>query len=213
MGAGVIVSWAVPEDGSKSAVPAYVPVTVSVPTGALDAVQLARPESSGPDVVHKVRPPMEKVTAPVGFPPSDKTDVAVKVTDEPATAVVGRTEIAVVVGARFTTMVVVPEEAVNVLSPEYVPVTVLLPTGRAVEVQLPDPETRSPVVHKTVEPILNVTVPVGVPAPDTVAENMTGVAAVVVEGLAWTDVVEASPTSTAVLPVDGAYVESPVYCA
>jgi len=65
------MSWAVPSDAEKSSLPGYVPITVSVPTGAFEATQLARPELKGPLVVHRMVPPTEKVTVPDGFPPSE----------------------------------------------------------------------------------------------------------------------------------------------
>ena len=49
--------------------PEYVAYTLPVPTGALDAVQLADPETK--DLVHSVLGPTVKLTVPVGVPVPD----------------------------------------------------------------------------------------------------------------------------------------------
>lgn len=66
-----------------------------------------------------------------------------------------------------------PAEPANTPSPEYVPVIVSVPTGAADELQVPVPPD-SVAVQRVVDPVLNVTDPVGVGWPvtpvDTVAE-------------------------------------------
>jgi hypothetical protein len=75
---GVVVSSiatfndVVPLDGASTALPEYVPVTVSVPTGALVALQLALPADKA-GVVHNVVAPSVKVTDPVGVPEPEVT--------------------------------------------------------------------------------------------------------------------------------------------
>jgi hypothetical protein len=65
----------------------------------------------------------------------------------------------------------VPVEVAKVESPEYVPVTLAVPTGAWVELQLPVPELRV-AVHSVTLPSLKITEPVGVPVlAVTVAEN------------------------------------------
>jgi len=67
-------------------------------------------------------------------------------------------------GARpVTVRVVVPDDGANLLSPEYVPVTVSVPTGAFEAVHDPEPLTRPPVVHSVIDPAVKVTAPVGVP--------------------------------------------------
>nr|WP_051823850.1 hypothetical protein [Streptomyces sp. NRRL S-1448] len=70
----------------------------------------------------------------------------------------------VVVEAWVTVWVSVPTEPVKLLSPLYVAVTVLVPTGMALVVTLAVPPERVPV--RVGPPVTTkVTVPVGVPAP------------------------------------------------
>jgi hypothetical protein len=61
---------------------------------------------------------------------------------------------------------VVPLDGALLTLPEYVPVTVSVPKGAFVALQLAEPEDRSGVVHNVVAPSLKVTEPVGVPEPD-----------------------------------------------
>ena len=65
-------------------------------------------------------------------------------------------------GALFTVRGgdVVPVEPANTLSPEYVPVIVSMPTAAAEELQVPLPPD-SIAVQSVVDPIVNVTEPVG----------------------------------------------------
>jgi hypothetical protein len=74
--------------------------------------------------------------------------------------------------ALLTTRDFVPVEPANVESPEYVPVIVSVPTGAAAELHDPVPLDNAGIVHSVVDPVVNVTEPVGVPAPTgvTVAE-------------------------------------------
>jgi hypothetical protein len=78
----------------------------------------------------------------------------------------------VIDGAWSTTRVAVPEEPSKLPgSPEYVPVIVSEPVGALVAEHDPAPSTSASVVHRVVAPLVNVTVPVGVPPDElTVAE-------------------------------------------
>ena len=70
----------------------------------------------------------------------------------------------------MTTRVVVPLDPETMLLPEYVPVTVSVPTGAAEELQEALPPDNV-AVHSDVDPDEKVTDPLGVPVPvDTVAE-------------------------------------------
>lgn len=75
---------------------------------------------------------------------------------------------AVCVGALVTVSVVVPVEADNPAPPEYVPKMRSVPRGAAEELHEPLPLDKV-AVHSGVDPVENVTEPVGVP-PVTVAE-------------------------------------------
>ena len=94
-------------------------------------------------------------------------------TEEPTATELGLAPIDVCVGAVFTTRLVEPLEPENTPSPEYVPEIVSVPTGAAEEVHEPLPPD-SVAVHSGVNPVMNVTDPVGVGTPvapvDTVAE-------------------------------------------
>ena len=76
-------------------------------------------------------------------------------------------------GALLTTSGVVPAEPTNTVSPEYVPVIVSFPTGAAAEGHEAVPPD-SVAIQSDVDPVVNVTVPVGVgnpvPLEVTVAE-------------------------------------------
>ena len=70
-------------------------------------------------------------------------------------------------------------------------VIVSLPTGALLAVQLADPDTRAEVVQRAVNPVLKLTVPVGLPDPEvTVVEYVTAEPAVVDVGLTVADVVD-----------------------
>jgi hypothetical protein len=71
----------------------------------------------------------------------------------------------------LTTSDVVPVEPANTPSPEYDPEIVSVPTVAAEELHVPLP-LDSVAVHNVVDPVVNVTEPVGVPAVSvvTVAE-------------------------------------------
>ena len=75
--------------------------------------------------------------------------------------------------ALLTTRGFVPVDPANTLSPEYAPEIVSVPTGAAEEVHEPLPPDNV-AVHSGVNPVMNVTDPVGVGTPvapvDTVAE-------------------------------------------
>jgi hypothetical protein len=79
----------VPDDAEKFGSPEYVAVIVSLPAGALVAVQLADPEARA-GVVHSPVEPAAKLTVPVGLPDPDVT-VVEYMTDEPAVVDVGLT--------------------------------------------------------------------------------------------------------------------------
>ena len=68
--------------------------------------------------------------------------------------------------------------------------TVLVPSGAVEVLHEAEPFTRVPVVHSAVVPVVNVTVPVGVPLAEvTEAESVTAVPDVLDEGLTETVVV------------------------
>jgi len=99
----------------------------------------------------------------------------------------------------------VPDDAEKIESPEYVAVIVSLPAGALAAVQLADPDTRAPVVHRLVEPVVKLTVPVGVPDPDvTVAEYVTDEPWLVDVGVTEAAVVEGYVTTTEALPTEPA---------
>jgi hypothetical protein len=76
----------------------------------------------------------------------------------------GLAPIEVCVGDRelSTSRVVDPLDPKNTVSPEYVPEIVSVPTGAAVELQEPLPFDKV-AVHSGVDPVENVTDPLGVP--------------------------------------------------
>jgi hypothetical protein len=98
--------------------PPYVPVIVSVPTGAADELQDALPPDSG--AVQSDIDPIENVTDPVGVgtPVALVVTVAEYVTDVPRVAGLGVATTAVCDGALLTTSGVVPVEPTNTVSPE-----------------------------------------------------------------------------------------------
>ena len=85
-----------PDDAEKFGSPEYVAVIVSLPAGALLAVQLADPDAR-PGVVQRAVDPVAKLTVPVGLPDPEVT-VVEYVTDEPAVVDVGLTVAEVVDG-------------------------------------------------------------------------------------------------------------------
>jgi hypothetical protein len=74
----------------------------------------------------------------------------------------GLAPIEVCVGDLLTTRLVVPVEPANTLSPEYVPEIVSVPIGAAEELHEPLPFDNV-AVQSGVEPVENVTDPLGVP--------------------------------------------------
>ena len=78
-----------PDDAEKFKSPEYVAVIVSLPAGALLAVQLVDPDARAGAVQSAVEP-VEKRTVPVGLPDPDVT-VAEYLTDEPTLVDVGLT--------------------------------------------------------------------------------------------------------------------------
>jgi hypothetical protein len=91
----------------------------------------------------------------------------------------------VFVGALLTTRLVVPVEPANTLSPEYVPEIESVPIGAAEELHEPLPFDNV-AVQSGVEPVENVTDPLGVPAAVdvTLAEYVTETPTVTGLGLA-----------------------------
>jgi hypothetical protein len=69
----------------------------------------------------------------------------------------------------LTTRDVDPDEPENTVSPEYVPVIVLLPGGAAAERHEPKPPLIRVATQSRVDPDLNVTEPLGVGIPPTPA--------------------------------------------
>jgi hypothetical protein len=163
----------VPEELVKLESPEYVPVTVSVPPGAL--VDEHEPLPPTRVATQSGLSPTANPTVPVGVPvPAAGVTVAEYVTGCPACAEGPLTETAVT-EAGPTLSGVVPVDAEKLGSPEYVPVTVRSPEGESLDEQEPVPASRV-AMHNAVEPSVNVTVPVGVPTPTpgvTVAENVT----------------------------------------
>jgi hypothetical protein len=86
------------------------------------------------------------------------------VTEEPSATGLELAPIVVCDDAELTTREVVPVEPANALSPEYNPETVSVPTGAAEELHHPLP-SESVAVHSGVDPVVNVTEPVGVGTP------------------------------------------------
>jgi hypothetical protein len=84
----------------------------------------------------------------------------------PKVVEVGLNFTAVVLMARATVKDVVPLDGALLVLPEYVPVTMSVPTGAIVALQLAEPEDNAGVVHNVLAPSLKVTEPVGVPEPE-----------------------------------------------
>lgn len=113
---GTTFNVAVPDDGAKLLSPEYEAVTVSVPTGAEEALQLPDPLASV--ALQMVADPMEKVTVPVGVPdPNDGVTVAEYCTLWPTETGVGVTEATVTVAAVVTVNEVVADDAEKLASP------------------------------------------------------------------------------------------------
>ena len=147
-------------------------MTVSLPTGAVEEVQWPLPLDNV--AVQSAVDPVENETDPpgTGTPEAFVETVAEYVTAPPWVTALGAAPIDVCDGAWLTVSEVVPVELPNTASPEYIPEIVSVPTGAAAELQEPIPPD-SGAVHSVVDPVENVTEPVGVgPAPTgvTVAE-------------------------------------------
>jgi hypothetical protein len=168
-GALSTTSDVVPDEPPKLESPEYVPVIESVPAGA--PAELHEPVPPDNVATQSVVDPVEKVTEPVGVVavPTGVT-VAEKVTGVPTVVGLGLAPIAVC--EEFpTTSVVVPVDAEKLLSPEYAPETVSLPPGAAIEVHEPWPPDKV-AVQSAVDPVVNVTDPVGVGSPATVDDTV-----------------------------------------
>jgi len=182
---------------AKLVVPAYVAVIESLPTGRLEVVKLAVPPLSVP--LPSTVLPFLNVTVPVGVPLAALT-VAVKVTDWPEVIVAAEAASVVVVAVVPVACLTVSVNAALVLVakvvvPAYVAVIESLPTGRLEVLKLAVPPLSVP-LPRTVLPLLNVTVPVGVPlAALTVAVKVTDWPEVIVAAEA------ASVVVVAVVPV------------
>jgi hypothetical protein len=87
------------------------------------------------------------------------------VTDEPSATGLGLAPTEICEEALLTTSGVVPLEPTNTVSPEYVPAIVSVPTGAAAEGHEAVPSLNSDAVQSGVEPLVKVTVPVGVGSP------------------------------------------------
>jgi hypothetical protein len=137
------------------------------------------------------------------------------VTEVPAITGFGLAPTAVCDGSS-TRRLVVPVDAVKLVSPEYAPEIVSVPTGAAAE-ELHEPLPFVNVAtHSDVEPVVKVTVPVGVGSPETlvvtVVEYVTEAPSVTEETLAWTEVCDgALLTTSGVVPVEPTNTVSPPY--
>jgi hypothetical protein len=89
------------------------------------------------------------------------------VTEAPWVTGAGVAPIEVCDGALLTTRDVEPFEPENTALPEYVPVTVSVPTGAAADVHVPVPLLDNVAVQSAVEPVVNATDPCGVGMPTT----------------------------------------------
>src|SRR5437773_1866632 len=152
------------------------------PTLSEDVAQLARPwlRVRLLQLVMAV-PPSRKVTLPAGVPAPGllAVTVAVKVTDCPDTDGLAEELTSVVVVAFFTVWVSVLEVLpLKVALPPYDAVIGCEPTASVLVTNVAWPEAFRVPVPRVVGPSLNVTVPVGVPAPlvfaFTVAVKVTG---------------------------------------
>src|SRR5947208_2135752 len=152
------------------------------PTLSEDVAQLARPwlRERLLQLVMAV-PPSWKVTFPVGVPAPGllAVTVAVKVTDCPDSDGLAEELTSVVVLAFFTVWVSVLEVLpLKVAPPPYDAVIGCAPTASVLVTNVAWPEAFRVPVPRVVGPSLNVTVPVGVPAPlvfaFTVAVKVTG---------------------------------------
>lgn len=104
----------------------------------------------------------------------------------------------------------------KLVSPEYPPEIVSVPPGAAEEVQEPLPFDNKVAVHSDVDPVVNVTVPVGVGAPVTpvvtVVEYVTEEPSGAAFGVALTEVcVVAGFTTRLVVPLDPVKLVLPEY--
>jgi hypothetical protein len=150
----------VPFDPANTVSPEYVPEIESVPIGA--AVELHEPLPFDNVAVQSGVEPVENVTDPLGVPVAVDVTVAEYVTETPTVTGLGLAPIEVCVGSLLTTRLVVPVDPANTVSPEYVPEIESVPIGAAVELHEPLPFDNV-AVQSGVEPVENVTDPLGVP--------------------------------------------------
>ena len=130
-------------------------------------------------VTLKVCPNALNVTVPVGTPAPGATGdtVTVTVSNSPVTGALSELVTLTAVAARWTTWVSDWLLEAKFAAPLYVAVRPCEPTARAVVVNVATPDQFTGAVPSVVDPSVNVTVPVGVPAPgattDTVAVRVT----------------------------------------
>jgi hypothetical protein len=133
---------------------------VSVPAGAAEEGHEPLPFDNV--TVQSGVNPVENVTDPLGVPVAVDVTVAEYVTEAPTVTEDGLALIEVWVGSLLTTRLVIPVDPANTVSPEYVPEIESVPIGAAVELQKPLPFDNV-AVQSGVEPVENVTDPLGVP--------------------------------------------------
>src|SRR5580658_7967128 len=151
-----------------------------VPGGSLDVVYSAEPDMSVGVATMVV--PFRNSTLPLGVPANDET-CAVKVTGFPdAEGLIDESSEVVVMALVTTCDHVLDVLPVKLLSPLYTALTEWSPTvsARVANVALPP---WSGDVPRVVEPLLNVTVPAGVPEPCEVAVAVSVTACPKLEGL------------------------------
>jgi hypothetical protein len=152
-----------PAETPNTKSPEYVPVIVSFPAGAAEEGHEPLPLDNV--AVQSVVDPVVNVTVPLGVADAAPTGVTVVeyVTEPPIVTGLGLAPIEVIEGSS-TARVVVPVDPEKVPSPEYAPETVSVPRGAAVELHEPLP-LDNVAVQSVVDPVVNVTEPVGVGNP------------------------------------------------
>jgi hypothetical protein len=141
------------------AVPAYVTVIRSVPTGREVVVKLAFPPDNVP--VPNTVVPSVKVTVPVGMVVGEVT-VAVSFTDCPDVEGFREDVRVVVVTAWLTTWLSPPELVADSVSPLYVAVIASVPAGKLLFVSIATPLVFNETEPRVVVPFAKTTFPVGV---------------------------------------------------
>ncbi len=138
-----------------------------MPTGSAVVVKLPTP--SARLAVPSWLVPLKKVMVPVGVPEPGLmgATVAVSVTASPISAGL-RLDVRVVVVEAWATATETAEDVLlaYVVLPPYTAVSELVPALSFVVLSVATPEAFSTPVPRTVEPLSNVTVPLGVPEPE-----------------------------------------------